>query len=135
MQCVTNKLTENTQVFDIFFVVEELHLDWLYTCETITKVIKYICIIYSVTIWKKFFFFSNQWLYPNKGLGDNNFCRSPNYHDTVPWCLTSVNGSTWGKCDVPECEGKRKSWIFLKISSYLKRNFIKLAEEKLQCLV
>ena len=40
--------------------------------------------------------------YPNRGLGDHNYCRNPaEYYDRV-WCYTT-SGTRWDYCNVPIC--------------------------------
>lgn len=37
--------------------------------------------------------------YPNKGLGDHNFCRNPDDKENIgSWCLTTDKETTWEKC-------------------------------------
>ncbi|XP_070538200.1 uncharacterized protein [Ptychodera flava] len=37
--------------------------------------------------------------YPNRGIGDHNYCRNPDNGDVGPWCFT-VDGPRWKHCDV-----------------------------------
>ena len=40
--------------------------------------------------------------YPDKGLGDHNFCRNPDGEPRA-WCYTT-DGPRWDYCDVQTCE-------------------------------
>ena len=37
--------------------------------------------------------------YPNKGLGDHNYCRNPDGEDTI-WCYTTDSDKRWEHCDI-----------------------------------
>ena len=37
--------------------------------------------------------------YPNKGLGDHNFCRNP-HGNTYAWCYTTDPDERWETCDI-----------------------------------
>jgi len=37
--------------------------------------------------------------YPNKGLGDHNYCRNPDHEPNGIWCYTTDSGSRWEYCD------------------------------------
>lgn len=46
--------------------------------------------------------------FPNKGLGDHNYCRNPDSGSEGTWCYTTTttsSGKTWEYCDVPTCQG------------------------------
>ncbi|XP_076824954.1 plasminogen-like [Clavelina lepadiformis] len=44
----------------------------------------------------------NPLYYPYGGLGDHNFCRSPD-NDTRPWCFVQSTLAVWEYCQVPVC--------------------------------
>ena len=40
--------------------------------------------------------------YPDKGLGDHNYCRNPDGEPRA-WCYTTDSAERWEYCDVPSC--------------------------------
>jgi len=41
--------------------------------------------------------------YPDKGLGDHNYCRNPDGEPRGAWCYTTDPSKRWSFCDVPSC--------------------------------
>ncbi len=41
--------------------------------------------------------------YPDKGLGNHNYCRNPDNEPAGAWCYTTDSGKRWDYCDVPSC--------------------------------
>ena len=39
--------------------------------------------------------------FPNKGLGDHNYCRNPDGEDTI-WCYTTDSDKRWEECDIKD---------------------------------
>ena len=47
--------------------------------------------------------------YPEKGLGDHNYCRNPNKRPDGPWCYTTDPDKEWEYCDVGKPKKSCKS--------------------------
>ena len=51
--------------------------------------------------------------YPDKGLGDHNYCRNPDGEPRA-WCYTTDPNKRWDFCDVPSCSTtERKTYLFI----------------------
>ena len=57
--------------------------------------------------------------YPDKGLGDHNYCRNPDNEDGGIWCYTTEAGTRWEYCD-PLAQSNSQSLSLVEVDTRAK---------------